>query len=452
MEDFSDQDRSEEETTEMRTDRKWLGDGIQRMVSLFIGQGQALLTANGLQALGNLSSLLVATTVAQLCGLVSVLLLTRSLGAEGYGVFVFALTIQNYLMILGMAGLRPIIVRELIRRPDALNRLWTAYVVITGGLGILLAVVAITAAAILAPTPSEQIVLTIIAIGNVAACLNPLPFYDFRHAQGRSAVIMTVCEVTALGILFAFYFNNCLSLPAAALIFAAKWIGSTAWLWFVLQRDLSELRWDWSKSEPVRLLSSSWKLIVSALLGTIPLTAGILLVRFYHGDAAAGIFGVAMYAPRALLLLVGQLNRVLQPHIMGPYGFTSAFVGRLLFVYSTFVGVIAICGAVGLLFVVSYVLPSEFRPALSSGWVMLGASALLATGALCVQYLVAMHREHFVAMINILMAMLYLTAAILLIPSYALLGAAWAMIISATIFSLISVMTAYLNANQLRKP
>jgi len=451
VEQFSDHDRCEEEKPERGTYRQSVRDGVLAIVSKVIGQGKALLTANGLQALRNLSSLLAATAVAQVCGLVSVLLLTRSLGADGYGVFVFWLTIQNYLMILGSAGLRPIIVRELIRRPDALNRLWTAYVAITGGLGILLAVLTIAIGAILTPTPSEQIVLTIIAIGNVAACLNPLPFYDFRHAQGRSAVIMTVSEVTALGIISALYISNNLSLPAAALVFAAKWIGSAAWLWLMLQRDLPEIRWDWSKSEPVRLLSSSWKLVVSALLGTIPLTAGILLVRFYHGDAAAGIFGIAMYAPRALLLLVGQLNRVIQPHIMGPYGFKSTFIGRLLFVYTMFVGFIAICGAAGLWFVITYVLSSDFQPALDSGVIMLSASTLLAVGGLCVQYMVAMNRERVVAIIYILMAMLYLISAIVLIPPYTILGAAWAMSFSAIIMSSSSALAAYFRRTVFRK-
>ena len=84
--------------------RRWLG---------------SFFTPAGRQASRNLGWLLAAAIVTQICGLLSVLLLTKSLGAELYGVLAFGLTLQGYLMILGTAGLRAVIVRELTRRPEA---------------------------------------------------------------------------------------------------------------------------------------------------------------------------------------------------------------------------------------------------------------------------------------------------------------------------------------------
>lgn len=406
------------------------------------------LTTNGWQALHNLSALLIATGVAQVCGLISVLLLTRALGAERYGVLAFALTIQNYLMILGSAGLRPIILRELIRRPEALSQLWTAYITITGSLGVALALMTIAAAVFVAPTMSEQVVLTFIAVGNIAACVTPLPFFDYRHAQSKSALIMTSAELIALLVLLALNAANTLSLPVAAIVFTLKWIGSTAWLWLGLSRRLPDLHWDWLPHEPLKLLRTSWILLLSGLLGTIPLTAGIVLVRLYHGESAAGVLGLGMYAPRALLLLVGQLNRILQPHIVGPYGFRRDFVGRLVAVYLSFLGLTMACGAAGLWLVTTYLLPPEYYSALRCGIVMLAGSMLFALAMLCINYHLAMRRERVVFSIYCLSSAIYAISALTLIPSHSVNGAAWAIVISGIVMAATGILSLSLVVHQ----
>ena len=393
--------------------RRWLG---------------SFFTPAGRQASRNLGWLLAAAIVTQICGLLSVLLLTKSLGAELYGVLAFGLTLQGYLMILGTAGLRAVIVRELTRRPEALNGLWTAYIAVTGGLGFGLACFTILVAALLAPTKTEQLVLSVLALGNVAASVNLMPFFDYRHAQTRYAVVTTAFEVAALISFVALRSMGELSLGSVAVIFAGKWIASTVFLWLSLRRALPAVRWEWSWQEPRSLLSSSWKLAISALLGTIPLTAGVVLIRLYHGDAAAGIFGVAMYAPRALLILVGQINRVLQPHIMGPFGLTRPFVVRMLLVFLSFLVTVTAAGCAGHWFAVEYLLPDGFRGALVSGYLSIVASGLLGLGGLAVQYLVSLHRERLVAVVYLVTAAVYLWLAIVLVPRLDVVGAAYAML------------------------
>lgn len=396
-----------------------------------IASGSSLLTpyftASGLQALRNLSSLLIAAAVAQVCGLISVVLLTQSLGAEQFGVFAFALSLQSYLMLLGAAGLRPIIVRELTRRPEALNCLWTAYIAITGGLGLVLAVFTIAAAVAIAPTTSETIVLTMIAVGNVAACVNPVPFYDYRHAQSKSAILTTAVEVTALVVILALYQRNMLFVSAAAAVFAIKWIGSTVLHWQFLRSDLPEIRWEWSLRELRELLASSSHLTVSGLLGTIPLTAGILIVRFYHGDAAAGVFGLAMYAPRAMLLLTTQANRVLEPHVMGRFGRTRGFILRLALVYALFLTFTPLLLSAVLWYALTVLLPKTFVPALPGGVIMLFGAALLAAGRAGQMWLIRSRLESTIAALNVLAALAFLPVTVILVRELPVLGPAWAL-------------------------
>src|SRR5262249_43679653 len=75
----------------------------------------------------NLAGLLVGTAVSQLCGFGIILLTARHLSQEQLGVFLFALTVQNYLLQLGGVGAGPALVREVTAHPARTDEFVSSY-------------------------------------------------------------------------------------------------------------------------------------------------------------------------------------------------------------------------------------------------------------------------------------------------------------------------------------
>ncbi|MCA9072478.1 MAG: oligosaccharide flippase family protein, partial [Planctomycetaceae bacterium] len=278
------------------------------------------LTPTDRQAAWNLTGLVSATILSQLCGITNIVFLTDSLGLQQYGRFAFALSIQGYLAILGAVGLRQVVTRELSQSPEKSRAVVTVYVVATGvlslGLGLLVTLIAQSSGL----PQSERELLIFIAIGNIAASATPLPMFDAKHRQAQGAWLVVLVEVTALGIVVWCSKSHCLTLRLAGTIFAAKWWLSTGLLWLTFWKLLGGFHWCWDLALLKRLLKSSWPMMVAGLMGMIPVTSGVFWVRHYHGLKAAGVMSVATQGLQAFLMLNALTLRVLQPHIAGPAG------------------------------------------------------------------------------------------------------------------------------------
>jgi len=100
---------------------------------------RSYLTPAGRLAAWNLGWLMAGTGVSQVCGFVVVLLLTRAFGPEKFGLYAFAMTLHGYMAIISAAGLGPVVIRELTRRPDDIDTIATSYPAISIGARMLMA-------------------------------------------------------------------------------------------------------------------------------------------------------------------------------------------------------------------------------------------------------------------------------------------------------------------------
>ncbi len=364
--------------------------------------------------------------VAQVCGLANVYLLTHALGTRDYGSLAFALAVQSFLSLVSAAGLRPVLLRELSRRPEALNAFLTSYLVITTTLGTILAIATLAAASFLLNSTVDVACLGIIAFGNIAASLTFAPFFDYRHVQSRPAITIIVTELTGLLAILSLYSTDSLTLIPATVTLALKWVLTFLILGYLIGREVAGFSWDYSRQEAMLLLASSWKLVLSGMLTLIPLSGAIVLVRVFHGESVAGILAIAMYAPRALLLFAHQLDRVLAPHIHSRYGQTRSFILKLLLTYVSCAICLVVLAGGALWIAVNFMLPDEFQAALPSGLVLLLAAGFMMVGRIAFHSLIAIGRERFLVMCHLWGVAVFLIVAALLVPRFPLMGAALA--------------------------
>src|SRR5579883_2446985 len=93
---------------------------IPHLSSLF------LRTPVGRQAAWNLVSLVVLTGLTQVAALGTVLLVNRSLGPEGFGVFAFGCSLQPWLYTVSTLGAPLVLFREGTNHPEQLDQITTA--------------------------------------------------------------------------------------------------------------------------------------------------------------------------------------------------------------------------------------------------------------------------------------------------------------------------------------
>lgn len=155
-------------------------------------------TPAGRQAAWNLAWMLGGRLVSQASLLLVVLLLTRALGLEQFGIFSTALALQGYIVILGSAGMPTVVVRECVRRPQDRTRIASTFLAVSWSVGGIAALSLAVGAWFLCTSPVEKTVLIIMALGTAVATANPEPIFDALHRQAVPAVILALADLALL--------------------------------------------------------------------------------------------------------------------------------------------------------------------------------------------------------------------------------------------------------------
>lgn len=100
---------------------------------------QSYLTPAGKQAAGNLAWMLAGRVISQVCLVGVILLLTRALGPERFGIFATALALQGYIVLLATAGMPAVVVREAVRRPGEVAPIASTFLAVAWVVGLFVA-------------------------------------------------------------------------------------------------------------------------------------------------------------------------------------------------------------------------------------------------------------------------------------------------------------------------
>jgi len=385
---------------------------------LFYSLVSPYLTPAGRQAAWNLAWMISGTAITQLSMLGVVLILTRELPREQFGSLAAALAVQGYLVLLGSAGMPVIAVREMVRRPQDRSTIAATFLAISWTLGGTTAIVAILALPWLRLTTSENIVWTIILLGAAVACGNPQFLFDAFHRQRVPSLLNAAVDFVFLGSVIALTWASMLSLVVVAYLMAGKWILTVLCMLLFLRQSVAitprSIKWQEGRA----ILKSSMPILIASILYMIPTSGGILFVRAFHGPKEAAIIGLAFHAFQAFTAVVALANRVVRPHINGPWGMTPSFIRKLLVFYSAFVGLCYLLANIGLYFVVAKVLTSEYAETLWAGSILLAAGVVIAFASLINEYLVALHRERLITYSLATGTVFFIVASLLIAPVY----------------------------------
>jgi len=347
--------------------------------------------------------MVTARVVSQAALFGVILLLTRSLNPQEFGMFMTALAVQGYVYLIGSAGMPTVVVRELIHRPEHHMTIVSTYLTLALLLGLATCAMVSASVFFLPISSAERWLLILMALAAGIGAVNPECVFDAHHRQGTVAVLLAGSDLLfASGVLIAVVLQN-LSLPTLGVLFLAKWLLFLASsLGMPLVRSAIRLR-SVSLKEASHLWRSSWHLLVAAFLAMLPISGPTVVARVLHGPQEAAIVGLGVQILQVYLTFVMLAGRLLYPHVAGPYGFTRSFIIKetaFLLVLHAFLFSGSILGSVAL---VELVLPSSYRHALAT-FVLFSAAGLVAGIAGFLNYYLLVLKSEKSVTINYLIA------------------------------------------------
>ncbi|MEE9601655.1 MAG: oligosaccharide flippase family protein [Thermoguttaceae bacterium] len=408
---------------------------------------RSYMTDAGRTAARNLSWLAVLSVLAQLCSLGSTFFLLSEWGRDDFGVLGFALSIQAYLTIFGTLGTKRIVIREAAGRPHELDVVLTSHLVITAAASTLALVVTSIVVSILPMARTEQVLIAILALGNVAACVNIRGFFDVHHRQPTSAAISVASEVLGLAVVVGLAYVERLTLVNVGIVFAAKWSLSTTLHYLFYHLSIRPIQLVLSATNIRQMLASSWSLLLSGLVARTPLNAGVFFVRAFHTEGDVAFMFVAQRVARAYTTFTTIGDRILRPHIAGRYGMYASFVRKLAVFYAAFRGLIFVAALTAVSLVILWLPDTSYRLAIAPIAILMFSKLINGIGNLGTMYAVVLHRERIVLLSGICSSAVFVVGCLALVPQYTYNGAAVAAVFaSLTSAALIvrAVRAAYL--------
>jgi O-antigen/teichoic acid export membrane protein len=389
--------------------------------------------------------LAICTGISQLAGAIVFVILAKALTPLEFGHLSGAVFLQQLFTTIGIAGLRNVVIRESIQSPGKKGLIGGSYLFLSGGIGLFTVLITALTVSFLPIGYDEKLAYLLIAFGHLGACLFPLALFDAEQLQVEAAAITTICEVGCLIAFAVCWWTNGITVPSAAVFFAAKWcvssiIGLTQ---FKLRHPAYGLRVDYLTL--LDLLKSAQVLSLGTMLNVAPAALGVTLTRILFGPIQAGLFAVAAFVFRTHATVIGLFTRTVYPHVIGKFGETKSFKRRLFAAYLGVTTTLTIVGAVCSELMIRYVLPMEFK---QSRWMialMLVAATVRVGGIIGNMYLIAHQKERRLTTIAVFGVMAF--ALTLLIPLDIAGGSrmALATIVSATVtlLSLVSLFASY---------
>jgi len=237
---------------------------------------------------------------------VLVIYAARLLGADGWGVFSYAISLVAFITSFMDIGINSILIRETVKAEgDAARRkvLSTAFITKTVGLALgILAVLFITPH--VTSVKEVNSILGIIIFVLIFDTFRDFGFNIIRSLEKMeweaALYILTNVAILAFGIVFLLLSKSVQSLALSYAIGDSVGLIATYWL---LKNHLGGLLRNFSKSTLKMIFLSAWPFAISGILGVLMLNADILIIGWLKSATDVGLYSAAQRIVQLIYLI-----------------------------------------------------------------------------------------------------------------------------------------------------
>lgn len=366
----------------------------------------------------------------------------RILGAEGWGVFSYAITISALFSFFSDLGLSPIITREGSKNPEMREQYLSTAFFIKISLLLLSTLTIIFIVPLFTKIEATRDILPIIALTFIFDGLIEfgLSFNRALEKMEREALVKIIVNliIVSLGI------ASLMFLPSAKSLAIAYAIGSGVGLLItitILRHYLKNLFSNFNKDLLWPILSSAWPFAIMGFSGAIMVNIDTVMIGWFRSASEVGYYSAAQRPIQLLYVIPNLLGSAVFP-VMARFATKDNDKFRQILEKSITIVLaiglpIAIGGAILGKDMITILFGSGYAPAATTFVILLFTLLLVLPNTLISGSLFAYNEQKNFLGFIVINAMINTSLNYLLIPSYGMPGAAIATLIanfSASIF------------------
>jgi len=367
----------------------------------------------------------------------------RYLGATNNGILAYAVSATIILMSLSSLGFTKILIRELVKDESKRDKLLGSSTLLN--LGVAGFFLAITALYTFIFSSYQNTIVIVVAISIVFNAFNTIDSFFKAKVESKYTVYSKLISGVITNIARVILILLSAELIYFAAAFAFEYLLIAVWnIYFYKSRNYKITSWKYDHALGKKLLHDSWPLMFSSIAASIFLRIDEIIMKYLIGAEAVGIYDVAVKLSESWFFIPTIITTSLFPAIINAKKRNeSIYLNHLQKLYDLLAWIaIAIALPVSLFsnYIISFLYGEAFigaGPVLAL-YVWAGIPVFLLLGSN--QYLVTENFTKIYLWRSVIGMVLNVALNFLLIPTYGLMGSAWATVISysATTFSIIA--------------
>lgn len=370
---------------------------------------------------------LVATALEKGGAMVLLLLIARTLGAEDFGRYAALMALLAFVQLGAELGQEPVLVRLLAQRSEA-----EAQTFIDGALAMRLTCTALGAVLLavlgvrLLPTIG-RVPIVLAAVGVVAASATGLRAVFRTEQRLERLCIVALANVATFGAGLAVAHGLGLGLAGTVAAWSSGQLAASLAAFGLVRRGRL-VRPRWRTRVTATLVRSGWALALNAVLLTVTLRVGQLVVVRFAGAVESGYLAAGSRLAEAFALLPEALMLVLLP-VLSAYDVGTRDAQRALSVRVVrWLGVLALTVIVAISIaaptLVAALFGVAYLPATPALRISIWLALLSATGSVFTNLLIARGLERVLLAINTVSSLTTVGLSLLLVPRFGFVAAA----------------------------
>jgi O-antigen/teichoic acid export membrane protein len=385
---------------------------------------------------------LVSRVLVFVLSLVAGVILARTLGPSGRGIYSLALVAPSALVLVANLGVSNALVYHLARRTFPVEQLIGQVLVLTLVLGGVTTVALLIALVFFGHLALPGVPLQLVVIAGVSIPLGLFFYYSLSFSQGLerfrefNALYLVNGAASVLLILPLFVMFGNVTLAVAA--WSLRWIATTALgLVFLARRGRLNLRFNPTVSRA--LVRFGLVGYLSYLMSFLNFRLDTFLVNIFRNATEVGFYAVAVSMAETIWYISTAASTVLAPRVASDAASSDETTGRVSRIVASTSLLAAIVLAIAAPAVVRILFGTAFQPSVVGIWFLLPGVVTLSVARVLSSYLLGRNRQ----VVDLVASLAGLAATIALdltlIPRYGFAGAAFASSVAYTITLIVNM-------------
>jgi O-antigen/teichoic acid export membrane protein len=384
----------------------------------------------------------VSRVVVFVLSLLAGVILARTLGPSGRGLYALALVAPSALVLVANLGVSNALVYHLARRTFPTDQLIGQVLVLALVLGGLTTAALLIGLALFGHLALPGVPLRLVVIAGVSLPLGLFFYYSLSFLQGLERFgefnALYIVNAAASVLLIIPLFVNLGNVTLAVTAWSLTWIATTvAGLIFMSRHGRMNLRF--SRKVARALLRFGVVGYLSYLFSFLNFRLDTLLVNIFRNATEVGFYAVAVSMAETIWYISTAAATVLAPRVASDQASSDETTGRVSRIVAITSLLAAIVLALAAPFVIRILFGTAFQPSVKGVWLLLPGVVTLSVSRVLSSYLLGRNRQ----VVDLYASLAGLVATIALdltlIPRYGFAGAAFASSVAYSIMLLVNM-------------